>query len=93
MPYQHREEVSSNLKGDLVNKSPYEIRMEILNLAHEIVRANTEHERDLLRLEMGDKTALKKFLSDGVKVAPKIDEEEILRVARKLSNFVSNYTK
>lgn len=80
--------MSSKLKGDLApktSKTPYELRLEILHLAQEIVGRENDAQLNLLHLqnEKSEKLTLneKDFQST---------EKKILDVAKKLNNFVSN---
>ena len=78
--------MSSMLKGDLApksNKTPYELRLEILHLAQHIVDRENENKLQLIHL-----------LADRDEELPMVEEkrteEEILSIARKLNDFVSN---
>jgi len=80
--------MSSNLKGDLApksNKTPYELRLEILHLAQHIIERENENQLAILHLQnekSDDFNPVEKEFRNS--------EEEILKVARKLNSFVSN---
>lgn len=85
-----------SLKGHLApNKTPYELRLEILHLAQSIAISNTENAFNLLHLKNERKeTALEKFegksVTDGISVStPSEDCDEVLNIAKKLNDFVS----
>ena len=76
----------SNLKGDLApkpNKTPYELRLEILHLAQQIIEREHEHQLAVFmaRNEKADAVLDVDFRNS---------DEEILKIARKLNEFVSN---
>tara|TARA_A100001388_G_C28750762_1_gene492063 strand:+ start:1146 stop:1391 length:246 start_codon:yes stop_codon:yes gene_type:complete len=80
--------MSSKLKGDLApksNKTPYELRLEILHLAQHIIDRENENKLAVLHLqnEKSERfTPLDKTFQGS--------EDEILLVAKKLNDFVSN---
>ena len=79
--------MSSKLKGDLApkNKNPYELRLEILHLAQHIIDRENENRLAVLHLQNEKSERFtpldKEFQST---------EDEILLVAKKLNDFVSN---
>ena len=80
--------MSSKLKGDLApkpNKTPYELRLEILHLAQHIVDRENENQLAILHLQ-NEKSETFKPIDGGFERT----EEEILSIARKLNDFVSN---
>ena len=80
--------MSSKLKGDLApssNKTPYELRLEILHLAQHIIDRENENQLSILHLQ-NEKSD--DFGSDYPVF--RNSEEEILKIARKLNCFVSN---
>jgi hypothetical protein len=85
-----------SLKGHLApNKTPYELRLELLHLAQSIAISNTENAFNLLHLKNEKKeTALGKFegksVVDSFSVpTPSEDCDEVLLIAKKLNDFVS----
>ena len=78
----------SNLKGDLApkpNKTPYELRLEILHLAQHIIDRENENQLAVLHLQNEKAesfTPIEKSFQQ--------TEDQILKVAKKLNNFVSN---
>ena len=86
-----------SLKGHLApNKTPYELRLELLHLAQSIAISNTENAFNLLHLKNEKKeTALGKFegesVVDGFSVSTPLEDcDDVLRIAKKLNDFVSN---
>jgi hypothetical protein len=77
----------------MVNKNPFEIRLELLNLANSILLERYWAERN--RIE-NDWNAQREFcLKEGAPVpdAPfvdDVDEDEIIALAKKMNEFVSN---
>lgn len=74
------------------NKNPFEIRLEILHLAHSIVDSRVWAERN--RLE-NDWNEIKSRVSNSESpvpfpVMPTASEEEIIELAKILNDFVSN---
>lgn len=74
------------------NKNPFEIRLEILHLAHSIVDSRVWAERN--RLE-NDWNELKERVPNSqpcvpFPVMPTSSEEEIIELAKILNDFVSN---
>lgn len=80
--------MSSKLKGDLAptsNKTPYELRLEILHLAQHIIDRENENQLAILHLQ-SEKSEDFNFVGKELRNS----EGEILNVARKLNKFVSN---
>tara|TARA_B100001287_G_scaffold235146_1_gene207176 strand:+ start:805 stop:1089 length:285 start_codon:yes stop_codon:yes gene_type:complete len=93
--------MSSKLKGDLApNKTPYELRLEILHLAQHIVEEKAEKSLALIHAKSDFARALIDSDSDEGEVinneiitsldVPNMGVDEVLTIARKLNNFVSN---
>ena len=87
--------MSSKLKGDRApkpNKTPYELRLEILHLAQHIVERRTENELAVLHLQSdSDNYAdLTEFLGDDLVSFKNSSVDEVLNIAKKLNDFVSN---
>lgn len=85
-----------SLKGHLApNKTPYELRLELLHLAQSIALSNTENAFNLLHLQNEKKeTALDKFegrsVTDGISVSTPVEDcDEVLLIAKKLNDFLS----
>mgnify|MGYP001166971835 FL=1 len=79
--------MSSKLKGDLApssNKTPYELRLEILHLAQHIIDRENENQLAVLHLQ-NEKSETPIEDQDFQRT-----EDKILGVAKKLNNFVSN---
>jgi hypothetical protein len=88
--------MSSKLKGDLApktNKTPYELRMEILHLAQHIVEEQMGKHFEYLHLKnemlAEERVVLSQFESD-VKTMPNYGVGEVLSIAKELNKFVSN---
>lgn len=85
----------SNLKGDLApksNKTPYELRLEILYLAQSIVDRRTENELQLIHLQ-SDSEKYKKMteiLGEDIAEFKNSSVDEVLKVAERLNQFVSH---
>ena len=79
--------MSSKLKGDLApkNKNPYELRLEILHLAQHIIDRENENRLAVLHLQ-NEKSERFTPLDNSFQNT----EDEILLVAKKLNDFVSN---
>lgn len=87
--------MSSKLKGDLApkpNKTPYELRLEILHLAQHIVERRTENELAVLHLQSdSDNDAeLTGLLGEDPVSFKNSSVDEVLNIAKKLNDFVSN---
>ena len=89
---QHTQEgrlMSSMLKGDLApkqsTKTPYELRLDILHLAQHIVDREAENQLAILHLQNEKSETFKPIEEDF-----QSKEDDILKVARKLNDFVSN---
>ena len=95
--------MSSKLKGDLAptsNKTPYELRLEILHLAQHIVEEKAEKSLALIHaksdfarcLQDSDESeTINNELITNLDVnLPSMGVDEVLSIARKLNNFVSN---
>ena len=85
----------SKLKGDLApkpNKTPYELRLEILHLAQEIVERRTENELQLIHLQSDpDNYAELTGLLEEIPVSfENSSVDEVLDIAKRLNDFVSN---
>lgn len=84
----------SQLKGDLApksNKTPYELRLEILYLAQSIVDRRTENELQLIHLQSeGEKYAnLTDLLGEDNVEFKNSSVDEVLKIAKRLNQFVS----
>lgn len=87
--------MSSKLKGDLApkpNKTPYELRLEILHLAQHIVERRADNELAVLHLQSdSDKYAeLTGVLGEDLVSFKNSSVDEVLNIAKKLNDFVSN---
>lgn len=88
--------MSSKLKGDLApksNKTPYELRLEILHLAQHIIDRENENKLAVLHLqnEKSERlTPLDETLIQSIPLSFQGSDDEILLVAKKLNDFVSN---
>ena len=81
--------MSSKLKGDLApksNKTPYELRLEILHLAQHIIDRENENQLAVLHLQNEKSESFTPIEDQGFQCT----EDKILEVAKKLNNFVSN---
>jgi hypothetical protein len=77
----------SKLKGDLApstNKTPYELRLELLHLAQHIAERNAENKMALLHLQ-SEKGSLPSCTLNTVTE----DVDGVLMIAKKLNNFIS----
>ena len=102
--------MSSSLKGDLApktNKTPYELRVEILHLAQHIVEDSVEKQIQYMHTQgdiagsfydrhgnesgvaAAELIASAKENIEGLKMPP-MGVDEVLAIAKKLNNFVSN---
>ena len=76
-----------------MSKTPFEIRLELLNLAKDILTEKAFNERN--RLEQ-DWFAKREYYQTQNKeapafpITPSVDETEITELAKKLNDFVSN---
>tara|TARA_B100000035_G_C20957832_1_gene535052 strand:- start:250 stop:513 length:264 start_codon:yes stop_codon:yes gene_type:complete len=85
----------SKLKGDLApksNKTPYELRLEILYLAQSIVDRRTENELQLIHLQSEpEKYAnLTDLLGEDISEFENSSVDEVLKIAKRLNQFVSH---
>lgn len=85
----------SQLKGDLApksNKTPYELRLEILYLAQNIVDRRTENELQLIHLQSEpEKYAnLTDLIGEDNVDFKNSSVDEVLKVAKRLNQFVSH---
>lgn len=72
------------------DKTPYELRMELLHMAYQILQGNADMKRDLLHMAHShDLTVGEEDLPSEIEQT-KINVEEILTVARTLNEFISN---
>ena len=81
--------MSSKLKGDLApkpNKTPYELRLEILHLAQHIIDRENENQLAVLHLQNEKSESFTPIEEQDFQQT----EDKILAVAKKLNNFVSN---
>jgi hypothetical protein len=81
--------MSSKLKGDLApksNKTPYELRLEILHLAQHIIDRENENQLTVLHLQNEKSENFTPIEELGLRCT----EDKILEVAKKLNSFVSN---
>ena len=81
--------MSSKLKGDLApssNKTPYELRLEILHLAQHIIDRENENQLAVLHLQNEKSESFTPIEEQDFQRT----EDKILGVAKKLNNFVSN---
>ena len=84
--------MSSKLKGDLApqnNKTPYELRMEILHLAQHISERNAEQAMNLLHLQSENKESVKNAIEAYKLTTVAEDCEQVLKTAKKLNDFIS----
>ena len=85
--------MSSKIKGDFAptqSKNPYELRLEILHLAQHIVDRENENKIALYHLLAEVEENLNLQFEKFNNVQLQKTEEEILTIARKLNDFVSN---
>ena len=86
----------SKLKGDLApkttNKTPYELRLEILYLAQNIVERRTENELQLIHLQSDSEkyAELTGLLGEDPVSFKNSSVDEVLNIAKRLNDFVSN---
>ena len=85
----------SNLKGDLApksNKTPYELRLEILYLAQSIVDRRTENELQLIHLQSDSEkyASLTEILGEDIGEFKNSSVDEVLKIAKSLNHFVSH---
>ena len=85
----------SQLKGDLApksNKTPYELRLEILYLAQNIVDRRTENELQLIHLQAEPEryANLTDLLGEDVSEFKNSSVDEVLQIAKRLNQFVSH---
>ena len=81
--------MSSKLKGDLApssNKTPYELRLEILHLAQHIIDRENENQLAVLHLQNEKSESFTPIEEQDFQST----EDKILGVAKKLNKFVSN---
>jgi hypothetical protein len=72
------------------DKTPYELRLELLHMAHSILQGNADMKRDLLHMvHSHDLTIGEEDLPTEIKET-EISVGEILSVARTLNEFISN---
>lgn len=83
-----------------MSKTPFEIRLDLLNLAQQVLSDTTQQERNRLEQDWHMARELAIIAAqkgDGSDIIvppfpslPTITEEELIRVAKKLNDFVSN---
>jgi hypothetical protein len=76
-----------------MSKTPFEIRLELLNLAKNILTEKAFNERNRLEQDWFVKREICTTNNVSVPAFPKtpaIDEDEIAQLAKKLNDFVSN---
>lgn len=69
------------------NRTPYELRLEILHLAQSIVDRRTENELQILHLQSDSESHAN---GEGLQPFNNASVEEVLSVAKRLNDFVSN---
>jgi hypothetical protein len=77
----------------MVNKNPFEIRLELLNLANSILLERYWAERNRIENDWNAQRVLCEKEGTPVPDAPfvdDVDEDEIIALAKKLNEFVSN---
>lgn len=75
----------------MVNKNPFEVRLEILHLAQSIVNDRVWAERNRLENDWNEiKSRSDSDTSVPFPVMPTASEEEIIELAKILNDFVSN---
>ena len=85
--------MSTNLKGDLApqpSKTPYELRVEILHLAQEIVRTNYDQNLGLLHVQNDLASNGVAIDTENLVLKASNGADEVLEIANKLNKFVSN---
>ena len=77
----------SNTKPVVSNKTPYELRFDLLCLAHEIAQKEADaYFQSMHILSEGEKKLSKKDLKD----RPDMSADVVMNIAKKLNDFVSN---
>lgn len=74
------------------NKTPYELRLEILHLAQSIVEQRTDNELQIIHLQSDSESYanLTETLGGDLLQFKSASVEEVLSVAKRLNDFVSN---
>ena len=74
------------------SRTPYELRLEILHLAQSIVDRRTENELQIIHLQSDPESYanLNETLGEDLLQFKNASVEEVLNIAKRLNDFVSN---